>query len=145
MVFPDSDRVPRVPPYSGTHSPLFWISPTGLSPAMAQFSKQCSTIHRSQLYVRPTTPQEPKLLWFGLFPFRSPLLRESHLISLPRGTEMFHFPPFASLSRYWCFTPVGFPIQKSPDQSSFSSSPKLIAAIPRLSSPLIAKASSVCS
>jgi hypothetical protein len=33
---------------------------------------------------------------FGLFPFRSPLLRESLLISLPRGTEMFHFPPFAS-------------------------------------------------
>jgi len=33
---------------------------------------------------------------FGLFPFRSPLLRESLLISLPGGTEMFHFPPFAS-------------------------------------------------
>jgi hypothetical protein len=34
-------------------------------------------------------------LWyarFGLFPVRSPLLRESHLISLPPGTEMFHFP-----------------------------------------------------
>ena len=33
---------------------------------------------------------------FGLFPFRSPLLRESLLISVPGGTEMFHFPPFAS-------------------------------------------------
>ena len=29
---------------------------------------------------------------FGLFPFRSPLLRESRLLSLPAGTEMFHFP-----------------------------------------------------
>ena len=29
---------------------------------------------------------------FGLIPFRSPLLRESRLISFPRGTEMFHFP-----------------------------------------------------
>ena len=29
---------------------------------------------------------------FGLFPFRSPLLRESRLISFPQGTEMFHFP-----------------------------------------------------
>ena len=29
---------------------------------------------------------------FGLFPFRSPLLRESRLLSLPVGTEMFHFP-----------------------------------------------------
>src|SRR6201992_403907 len=30
--------------------------------------------------------------WLGLFPFRSPLLRESRLLSLPAGTEMFHFP-----------------------------------------------------
>ena len=29
---------------------------------------------------------------------RSPLLTESRLISVPRGTEMFHFPPFASLT-----------------------------------------------
>ena len=33
----------------------------------------------------------------GLFPFRSPLLRESRLISFPVGTEMFHFPTFALL------------------------------------------------
>ena len=31
----------------------------------------------------------------ALFPFRSPLLWESRLISLPSGTEMFHFPEFA--------------------------------------------------
>ena len=30
--------------------------------------------------------------WFGLFPFRSPLLRESLLFYFPPGTEMFHFP-----------------------------------------------------
>src|SRR5262249_15081803 len=29
---------------------------------------------------------------FSLIPFRSPLLRESRLLSLPAGTEMFHFP-----------------------------------------------------
>src|SRR4029079_13653285 len=29
---------------------------------------------------------------FGLIPFRSPLLRESRLIYLPRGVEMFPFP-----------------------------------------------------
>ena len=33
---------------------------------------------------------------FGLFPFRSPLLRESRLLSLPAGTEMFHFPALPS-------------------------------------------------
>ena len=31
---------------------------------------------------------------FGLFRFRSPLLTESLLFSLPEGTEMFHFPSF---------------------------------------------------
>ena len=29
---------------------------------------------------------------FGLFPFRSPLLRESRFLSFPLGTEMFQFP-----------------------------------------------------
>ena len=34
---------------------------------------------------------------FGLFPGRSPLLGESLLFSLPGGTKMFQFPPFASI------------------------------------------------
>ena len=47
----------------------------------------------------PATPVTQRLLAltrnrFGLFPFRSPLLRESRLLSLPVGTEMFHFPTF---------------------------------------------------
>jgi hypothetical protein len=45
----------------------------------------------------PSTPRAQRLpaitrTRFGLFPFRSPLLRESRLLSLPAGTEMFHFP-----------------------------------------------------
>lgn len=48
----------------------------------------------------------------GLLPFRSPLLRESRLISFPPGTEMFQFPGFASSGI--CILPVdtlarGFP------------------------------------
>ena len=39
----------------------------------------------------PTTPPYPRIRWFGLFPVRSPLLRESRLISLRRATEMFQF------------------------------------------------------
>jgi hypothetical protein len=47
----------------------------------------------------PTTPnrQRHQALTparFGLIPFRSPLLRESLLLSSPRGTEMFQFPRF---------------------------------------------------
>ena len=50
---------------------------------------------------------------FRLFPFRSPLLRESLLISLPEGTEMFQFPSFASrhyvfMTGYPSITPDGF-------------------------------------
>src|SRR5690348_8907295 len=47
----------------------------------------------------PTTLKQQRLpaitlLEFGLFRFRSPLLTESLLFSLPVGTEMFHFPTF---------------------------------------------------
>ena len=50
----------------------------------------------------PTTPdwQRHQALppaRFGLFPFRSPLLRESLLLSIPRGTQMFQFPRFPPL------------------------------------------------
>jgi hypothetical protein len=48
---------------------------------------------------RPTTPHRQRHqaitpARFGLFPLRSPLLRESRLLSFPRGTEMFQFPRF---------------------------------------------------
>ena len=36
--------------------------------------------------------------WFGLVRFRSPLLTESRLLSLPAGNEMFHFPAFPPLA-----------------------------------------------
>jgi hypothetical protein len=71
---------------------------------------------------------------FRLFPVRSPLLRESRLFSFPPGTEMFHFPGFASSAL--CIqtgitgfsTRLGFPIRRSPDQSLVDGSPRLIAA-----------------
>ena len=51
----------------------------------------------SHFRVGPTTPMQHRrqavpLHRFRLFPFRSPLLGESRLFSLPRGTEMFQFP-----------------------------------------------------
>lgn len=47
----------------------------------------------------PTTPHAQPLpglthIRFSLLRFRSPLLPESRLFSLPTGTEMFHFPAF---------------------------------------------------
>ena len=51
----------------------------------------------------PATPYAQRLqpspcIRFGLFPFRSPLLGESRLLSFPRGTKMFQFPRFAPLA-----------------------------------------------
>ena len=53
----------------------------------------------AQQRTHPTTPtQQPlpgiTLRGFSLLRFRSPLLTESRLFSLPSGTEMFHFPEF---------------------------------------------------
>jgi hypothetical protein len=74
----------------------------------------------------PTTPtmQRPPSIThdrFSLFRFRSPLLTESLLFSLPRGTEMVHFPRFALPSygfrrQYMSSAHVGSPIRKSTDQ-----------------------------
>ena len=53
----------------------------------------------------PTTPTAQPLPGitrnrFGLIRFRSPLLSESLLFSLPTGTEMFHFPAFPPHALY---------------------------------------------
>src|SRR3990167_4139507 len=59
---------------------------------------------------------------YRLFPFRSPLLGKSRLISFPAGTEMFQFPAFASHDlciQSWIIRSLvlGLPIQISSDQS----------------------------
>ena len=62
----------------------------------------CNSLKRLPSFqMGPTTPSQHRrqavpLRRFGLIPFRSPLLRESQLLSLPRGTEMFQFPRFPS-------------------------------------------------
>ena len=86
----------------------------------------------------PATPVTQRLLAltrdrFGLFPFRSPLLRESRLLSLPAGTEMFHFPALpppalcVQAGVTGNYARSGFPIRKSPDRSLVADSPGLIA------------------
>ncbi len=58
------------------------------------FAHSCSASRRRTLLPRYTDGTTPDCLAshrFGLFPFRSPLLRESLSLSFPRDTEMFHF------------------------------------------------------
>ena len=69
-------------------------------------------------------------LWFGLFPGRSPLLGESLLFSLPGGTKMFQFPPFASQNRFEIITlqVIGLSHSEIPGSTDICSYPRLIAA-----------------
>ena len=83
------------------------FSPTGLSPSTVPLSSELRltidflTVRPAgrPVKTRPTTPNMQPLpsithAWFSLIRFRSPLLTESLLFSLPAGTEMFHFPAF---------------------------------------------------
>ena len=147
MVLTDSHGISRAPCYLGySLAPLRDISTTGLAPSMAGLSMPFVYIPSVTLAVRQKQPKSPATPTmqrlpaithdrFSLFRFRSPLLTESRLFSLPVGTEMFHFPTFplpalyiqagvtGSHERAW----RGFPIRKSSDQSSLINSPRLIA------------------
>src|SRR5262252_7787001 len=103
MVPPDSRGIARVPRYSGTVSRaaiadrlpdyhrLWWAFPGTFAGTIVvpRVTPETAPQPRAYCYAR-----------FGLFRVRSPLLTESRLISLPAGTEMFHFPAFAS-PRLW--------------------------------------------
>ena len=105
------------------------ISSTRLSRSLAGLSKPFYYIY-THVSEDPITPCLPKQTRFGLFPVRSPLLRESLLFSLPMGTKMFQFPTFAlSLRKCRSSSPAGCPIRKSAD--------RVVCANPRSLSQLI--------
>ena len=73
-----------------------------------------------------------RVVRFGLFRVRSPLLAESWLFSLPPGTEMVHFPGFAPTAYgFSCrrreFAPARFPHSDIPGSQLAYSSPRLFA------------------
>ena len=97
----------------------------------------------------PTTPEGISSRRFGLFPFRSPLLRESQLISIPPGTEMFQFPGFALtpyVFRCQCTgsTPVRVAPFGNPRIKGCLLLPEAYRSWPRPSSLPGAKASALC-
>src|SRR6266513_3135074 len=84
-----------LPPLVGKRFQVLFHSPHRGSFRRLQLSSDFVTL-RATPYQRPATPDWLAPIRFRLFPFRSPLLRESSFLSLPRGTEMFQFPRFAS-------------------------------------------------
>ena len=93
--------------------------------------------HVSTGTTHPTTPTPQPLTGitqrrFSLIRFRSPLLTESLLFSLPAGTEMFHFPAFPPHTLYIQVQVTGHnssrvPPFGNPRISPFIDSPRLIA------------------
>src|SRR6056297_653118 len=132
MVLPDSNGISRVPPYSGASLAVFDFA----YGTVTLCGHPCQNVLLSNYgsIIEVLQPRMVETTRFGLIPVRSPLLGESLLISTPSGTEMFHFPEFASqslciqLRDNWTLLQLGCPILKFPGQRMFVSSPELIAA-----------------
>src|SRR5581483_295911 len=104
---PASHGIPRAPWYSGTRpapQPLVDYGAVTRSGPTFQPVRLNAGGHRADLRPCPTWPYNPAPATaaalartrFGLLRVRSPLLAESRLISVPRGTKMFQFPRFPS-------------------------------------------------
>ena len=128
MVGPDSDGIPRAPPYSGGAPEGHSLSLTGLSPSAAGFPNAIQL--KNAFLTSPDGCSRPSALplppahnacrlacdGFRLRPFRSPLLRASLSISFPPATEMFHFagsPPDLPAAG---LLPQGSPIRTPADR-----------------------------
>ena len=123
VVLPASHRVSRVPWYSGFVLRVSSLSPTGLLPSMADLSRSLRLDLDFVTSYESPQPRMSEALWFGLFPVRSPLLRESLFAFFSSGYLDVSVPRVASSNL--CiqvtvpahYSQLGFPIRKSPDQS----------------------------
>ena len=102
VVPPASARISRVLTYSGSCYLAILFHIRDYHPLWLSFPEY--SIKVLQWMLQSSTPDAS--IWFALFPVRSPLLRESRLISFPLATEMFHFARFAPLkviciTTYW--------------------------------------------
>src|SRR5690606_23718692 len=132
MVLPASDGIPRVPPYSGSAPEGTGFRLQGFYLLWRAFPDRfVYPVPLSLRMARPTTPRG-LASWFGLFPFRSPLLRKSLLLSSPPGTEMFQFPglpsiPYVFRYGYHPITDGGFPHSDTPGSTPAYGSPRRFA------------------
>ena len=146
MVPANSCKIPRVPHYSGAKlgSENFRVRD--------YHALWCAFPHISANRSLPLCliprPQLSKPNWFRLFRVRSPLLAESLLFSFPSGTEMVHFPEFAlaHLCIQWVVPEVcsgGFPHSEISGYNACVRLTEAYRSLPRPSSPVSAKASTV--
>ena len=120
MVPPASHRVSRVPWYSGSYRKSSCFDYRAVTFCGGAFQNSSSAI-ASSLMICPQ-PQRRKLLWFGLFRFRSPLLTESNFFLFLRVLRCFSSPSSPRKAMYSPYDTitllmVSFLIRKSPDHS----------------------------
>ncbi len=124
MVDPDSDRVSRAPPYSGTASRSPRYVAYGDFTLFVRLSQNLSAIPQFSLNsaaFNATAALQPRSFErFRLLQFRSPLLPESLLFSVPRVLRWFSSPSIASSAyvfsgRMTDSRPPGYPIRLSAD------------------------------
>ena len=124
------------------------VSLTGLSPSLEALSNALLLPYLNA-FMPARNPRE-HAPWFGLFPFRSPLLRKSMFLSLPPGTEMFQFPGCPSMELWIHSMMAGhYPSRVSPfGYLRINACLRLLVAfrsLPRPSSAYGALASTLCS
>ncbi len=127
-----SDKIARVSSYSSSLTGL-WFRLQGYHLLWPDFPDCSTTTH-------PITTT-------GLVPVRSPLLRESRLISIPPVTEMFQFTGFASSTYVFSAgSPLlgGFPHSEIAGSKLVCQLADTYRRLPRPSSPSTAKASAIC-
>ena len=131
MVPVDSVEVPRDSTYSGypPQRRQLGFRVRACHPLWTTFPDRSANRLFCNSLEGPTTPRwkPPR---FGLFPFRSPLLRKSIFLSFPAGTEMFQFSAFAARV-LWIQTR---PVRVSRDHHLFDGFPGLIAVFRALRS-----------
>ena len=133
MVLPDSDGISRVPPYSGYIQERTKFRLRGCYPHDGPFR----SLRLPRSFVTPyRMSYNPKrqASWFGYVPFRSPLLRKSHLLSssvLRCFSSRVCLPyPMYSDKDTIPLRMVGFPIRKSSDQSLLTAPRSISALVP---------------
>ena len=163
MVLTDSHGISRAPCYLGYSSRHGKHFDYGVGTLYDRPFKTVRLYHLVTLTARqnnpksPTTPNVQRLpaithARFSLIRFRSPLLTESRLLSLPVGTEMFHFPTFPLPALYIqagvtgsARRPAGFPHSDTLGSQCAYPLPEAYRRLLRPSSAPDAKASTDCS
>ena len=117
------------------HSRENEVSTTGLLPSTTDLSRSLRLPRSFVTPYRMSTTPRGKPLGLGYVPFRSPLLRKSHLLSSSRYLDVsvpwvcLPYPMYSDKDTI-PLRMVGFPIRKSSDQSLLTAPRSISALVP---------------